>query len=228
FQARELAIHRCGDMAAADKMEFMFTGETRGDGQRTHDVPMSIAHYAVEDSGHSRYESPRTRRPTMKKYRRLQAQLLAVLVGTFMLGMISAIRPGGEIFPFASWFLFSLVPQQVTSYDLLVRSWGDRNFQPPKPLIEVEGLLRSPHSSTNYQLVQRYGRAVETGDQAGANEAWRLLRARFSTAEPVSIEIWKRSYDPLDRARGGKVEQVRVGAESPRPEIANPRKEGSQ
>src|SRR5258707_14931056 len=109
----------------------------------------------------------------MKKYRRIQAALLAILAGTFALGLVSAVRPGGEIFPFASWFLFSLVPQRVTSYDLLVRSWGSREFQPPKSLIEVEGLLRSPRASTVYQLVQRYGRAAEAGQRAEADAAWR-------------------------------------------------------
>ncbi len=151
----------------------------------------------------------------MKKYRRLQAALLAILAGTFALGMVSAIRPAGEIFPFASWFLFSLVPQQVTSYDVLVRSWGDRKFDPAPPLIEVEGLLRSPRSSTIFQLVQRYGRAVEAGDQAEAADAWRLLQAKFSTAEPVTIEVIKRTYDPLERARGGKVEQIAIDAPAP-------------
>lgn len=154
----------------------------------------------------------------MKKYRRLQATLLAILAGTFALGLVSAVRPAGEIFPFASWFLFSLVPQRVTSYDVLVRSWGNRAFNPPKPLIEVEALVRSPRSSTVYQLVQRYGRATEAGNRTEADEAWRLLQAKFSSSEPVAVELVKRSYDPLDRARGGSVEQIRVEPASTRPE----------
>ncbi len=151
----------------------------------------------------------------MKKYRRLQAALLAILAGTFGLGMVSAVRPAGEIFPFASWFLFSLVPQRVTSYDVLVRSWGDRKFEPAQPLIAVEGLLRSPRSSTVFQLVQRYGRAVETQNQAEAADAWRLLQAKFATEEPVSIEVVKRTYDPLERALGGKYEQIGIHAADP-------------
>src|SRR5262249_11347688 len=116
--------------------------------------------------------------------------------------------------------------QQVTSYDLLIESWGDQTFHPPKPMIEVEGLLRSPHSSTNYQLVQRYGRAVESGDRAAADEAWRLLQSKFASTEPLHFEIVKRTYDPLDRARGGSVEQIPVGAAGA--EAQNLRREGER
>jgi hypothetical protein len=164
----------------------------------------------------------------MKKYRRIQAVLLLVLAGTFALGLVSAVRPAGEIFPFASWFLFSLVPQRVTSYDLLVRFWGSREFEPPKPLIEVDGLLRTPRSSTVYQLVQRYGRAVEAGNRGEAEAAWRLLKAKFSSTDPVVFEVVKRSYDPLDRSRGGKVEQIRIDALAPAPDSPNSRKEGDR
>ncbi len=146
----------------------------------------------------------------MKKYRRLQVMLLAILAGTFGLGLVSAVRPAGEIFPFASWFLFSLVPQRVTSYDVLVSSWGDRKFTPPRSLIEVEGLLRTPRSSTIYQLVQRFGRGVESGNRADADEAWRLLKAKFSSAETVTFDVIKRSYDPIDRTLGGTAEQIRI------------------
>jgi hypothetical protein len=146
----------------------------------------------------------------LKKYRRLQALLLAILVGTFALGLVSAVRPAGEIFPFASWFLFSLVPQRVTSYDVLVSSWGDRKFTPPKPLIEVDGLISNPGSSTVYQLVQRFGQATEAGNRAAADEAWRLLRAKFSSAEPVTFDVIKRTYDPIDRSKGQIAEAIRI------------------
>jgi hypothetical protein len=164
----------------------------------------------------------------MKKYRRLQAVLLAILAGTFGLGLISAVRPAGEIFPFASWFLFSLVPQRVTSYDVLVSSWGDRKFTPPRPLIEVEGLVRTPRSSTIYQLVQRFGRGVESGNRADADEAWRLLQAKFTSAEPVTFEVVKRSYDPIDRSLGGKAEQIRVEPRWREPAAPNSKSGGNR
>jgi hypothetical protein len=144
----------------------------------------------------------------MKKYRRLQAALIALVVGTFALGMVSAVRPGGEIFPFASWFLFALVPQQVTSYEIRVTKWGDQTFEPSKPLIQVDGLVRSPQSSVVYQLVQRYGRAVESGNAAERDAAWRLLQARFSSSDGLRYELVKLSYDPMERAQGKQLVQT--------------------
>lgn len=144
----------------------------------------------------------------MKKYRRLQAALIALVVGTFALGMVSAVRPAGEIFPFASWFLFSLVPQRVTSYEIRVRQWGERNFDPARPLIQVEGLVRGPQSSVVYQLVQRFGRAVESGNIPERDIAWRLLQARFSSSEAVRYEVVRLSYDPMERARGARTEET--------------------
>ena len=110
------------------------------------------------------------------------------------------------------------MPQRVTSYDLLVRSWGNRKFDPPKPLIEVDGLLRSPRSSTVYQLVQRYGRAAEAGNRPELEESWRLLQAKFTSREPVAFDVVKRSYDPMDRAQGAGVEPIRVPPASGVPE----------
>ncbi|OAI43086.1 hypothetical protein AYO41_02865 [Verrucomicrobia bacterium SCGC AG-212-E04] len=148
----------------------------------------------------------------MKKYRRLQAALTALVVGTFALGMVSAVRPSGEIFPFASWFLFSLVPQRVTSYEIRVHSWGDQKFEPAKPLIEIDGLVRSPQSSLVFQLVQRFGRAVEAGNATERDNAWRLLQARFSNSAPVRYDLIKLSYDPMERARGEVVEHTVIAA----------------
>lgn len=144
----------------------------------------------------------------MKKYRRLQSALAALVVGTFALGMVSAVRPGGEIFPFASWFLFSLVPQRVTSYEIRVHSWGERKFDPPKSLIDVDSLVRSPQSSLVYQLVQRFGRAVEAGDAAESDRAWSLLQARFSSSDGLRYDLVKLTYDPMERARGERVERT--------------------
>ena len=146
----------------------------------------------------------------MKKYRRLQSALVALVLGTFALGMVSAVRPAGEIFPFASWFLFSLVPQQVTSYELRVLEWKHQKFDPPKSIIEVDGLVRNPRSSTVYQLIQRYGAGndPERGQTLGAEAAWELLRARFTSTDHLCVQTFRVTYDPIERWRTGCVIQA--------------------
>ena len=145
----------------------------------------------------------------MKKYRRLQTTLAALVAGTFALGMVSAVRPAGEIFPFASWFLFSLVPQRVIAYEIRVREWKDRQFHPPKSIIEVDGLVRNPHSSAIYQIVQRYGAASDprNGRPAEAAAAWDLLRARLTSTDNLSTKVVRVTYDPMERSKNGRVIQ---------------------
>jgi len=88
--------------------------------------------------------------------------------------------------------------------------------------------VRSPRSSTIYQLVQRYGRAQETGDQAAAEEAWRLLQGKFSNLEDLKFEVVKRNYDPLNRARGGRVEQIPIEANGGATKAPTSRPEGDK
>ncbi len=140
----------------------------------------------------------------MKKLRRLQFRLALLLAGAFGIGILGALTSRGEIFPLASWFLFSLVPQQVVSYDLQVRHFNGHDFDPPKPFADVAGLLLSRPSISAYQLVQRYGVACEKKDAPGAAEALRLLSAKFSNA-PLKFDVVRVSYDPLARWRTGQL-----------------------
>ena len=143
----------------------------------------------------------------MKKYRRLQATLIALVVGTFALGMVSAVRPAGEIFPFASWFLFSLVPQRVTSYEIRVTEWNGQKFSPPRSIIDVDGLLQNPRSSTVFQLVQRYcaGSTLENGLSEDAKTAWALLSSRMATPKSLFFDVMRITYDPIERSSTGRM-----------------------
>ena len=76
----------------------------------------------------------------------------------FVAGIGTLLLPAREIFPFYSWFLFALVPQNSTThYDLILHEVNGRHLDPPVRYQEADGLVPSPHSVTVYRLTQRLG-----------------------------------------------------------------------
>lgn len=139
--------------------------------------------------------------------RRLELQLTALVAAVFLLGMVSALRDR-EIFPFASWFLFSRVPQTVTSYELRLVELDGQKFEPPRPLTKVPLFLRSPQSSTVRDLVQRLGRSVEAGRTNEVNDVLRIFRAHFhQQGGRGSLALVRLRYDPLHRWRTGEAQE---------------------
>ncbi|MBS0661158.1 MAG: hypothetical protein JSR82_23305 [Verrucomicrobia bacterium] len=142
--------------------------------------------------------------------RRLELQLTALVVGVFLLGMVSALR-GREIFPFASWFLFSRVPQTVTSYELRLAELNGEKFEPARPLTKVPLFLRSPQSSTVRDLVQRLGRCVEAGQAEEVADVLRIFRAHFHQQGGTgSLVLVRLRYDPLRRWRIGEAQETEL------------------
>lgn len=138
--------------------------------------------------------------------RRLELQLTALLGAVFVLGLVSAWR-GREIFPFASWFLFSRVPQQVTTYELWLTDFDGQKFDPPRPLTKVPLFLRSPQSSTVRDIIQRLGRAIEAGQTEEVAEVLRIFRAHFhQQGGKGSLAVMRLRYDPLRRWQLGEME----------------------
>ncbi len=150
----------------------------------------------------------------MLRLRRLQAALALVLAGTLALGLVSGVRgSGGEVFPFASWFLFSLVPDRVTTYELRVRQFDGRTFDPPRALAAVENLAGSPRSATTFEAVQRYAQSVRDGDEARQAATWQALCARMVRFDLLRFEVVEQTFDPIERFRAGRAAERVVAAD---------------
>ena len=133
----------------------------------------------------------------MRSYRRLRLVAAAVLLAEFVVGLGGALTPRAEIFPFASWFLFSLVPGQTSDYDLVLRAEGDRPLDPQPRFSHAGRLVTTPHSIVTYQLIQQLGRAVEHRDpQIGILRE--QIEAQF-TVPFVRYDLVKATYRPVDR-----------------------------
>jgi hypothetical protein len=134
----------------------------------------------------------------MKQYQRLRLLAAAILFIELAVGLGGVLTPQREIFPFASWFLFSLVPGRVTSYDLMLSGSPGQPLDPPRPFSQAGGLVKQPHSVTIYQLVQQLGRAEERGDRALSLKLRRQIETKF-VAAPMRYELIKQTYSLAER-----------------------------
>lgn len=140
-------------------------------------------------------------KPSLRQYRRVRAFAAIILLGQFTAGLAGTLTPQGEIFPFASWFLFSLRPDRVVSYDLLLRGSEQRPLDPPKPFNQGGGLVKAPHSVTVYNLVQQLGRAVESRRSPEIRRLRREIEAQFA-APGMRYDLVRVSYGLADRWEG--------------------------
>jgi hypothetical protein len=133
----------------------------------------------------------------MKSYRRLRLFAVAALLAELCVGLGGVLTPRAEIFPFASWFLFSLVPGKTSDYDLVLRAQGGRQFDPAPRFSQAGWMVATPHSIVAYQLIQQLGHAVEHHD-ARVAALRQQIEAQF-TLPGVRYDVVKASYLPVER-----------------------------
>ncbi len=133
----------------------------------------------------------------MKLYRRLRVFVAAALLLELIVGLGGALTPRAEIFPFASWFLFSLVPGKASEYDLILTSADEQQNIPPVRVSQAGRLIQAPHSIVLFQTIQEFGEAVETHDPH-AKKLRQQIEAQF-TVPAVHYDLVKETYHPLAR-----------------------------
>ena len=142
-------------------------------------------------------------------YRRLRLFAVALLVVEFVVGMGGWLTPRHEVFPFASWFLFTLVPNHTTEYDLEFRAANGRPLDPPVRFSRAASLVFQPHSITAFNVIQGLGAALEHGTPRETH----TLRAQidaFCGSSHLTYEVVKVTYDPVARYDTGAALQRRV------------------
>ncbi len=140
----------------------------------------------------------------LSRYRPLRRFALWFLVAEFAVGMGGALTARQEIFPFASWFLFLLVPNRSTDYDLVLRAEGTQPID-PVPFSQADGYALQPHSIVSFQVIQQLGRAVEKGDAHKSRQVRRQIDALFGFTPHLQYDLVRVVYDPAVRYQTGKV-----------------------
>ena len=144
------------------------------------------------------------RPPPLLGYRRLRAVAVALLAVEFVVGMGGYLTPRHEIYPFASWFLFLLVPNDTSDYDLLLRANNGNPIDPPQPYNQAAWLVTLPHSILTYQLVQQLGDAETRHDAPRSRRLRRQIEALF-TQPRVRYDLVRNTSRPIERYETGQV-----------------------
>ena len=161
---------------------------------------------------------PQTRRPASlrdeyRRYRWTSRGIGMLLCVYFAIAVWRERIPGqGEIFPFASWSLFSLVPNACEDFAVRLLSVEGTELSPPQ-YFESAGLRFS--GATNHAAhvaIDRLGKALIAGDLPGADRVRRRFEREYlgKEARHVRYELVARVYDPFERWHGGGFRQVRT------------------
>ena len=117
-----------------------------------------------------------------------------------------------EIFPFASWSLFSMVPNESRDFTVRILQVDGRPIDRPMNFEEAHALFGSAAVSHGARMsIQRLGEAVERRDAASVDRVRGYFEGlHLRGHEPVRYELLARRYDPLERWRRGTFRSVRV------------------
>ncbi len=150
---------------------------------------------------------PASRIVFMRSYRRLQFAAVAALAFMFIVGLGGTLLPSHEVFPFASWFLFSLVPGRGNEFDLVLHTAGDDPSTPGRSFRTADSLVRHPHSVVFHELIQQLGTAEERRDADASRALRRQIEADFE-GRITGYDLVRVKYSPVERWRTGRVRET--------------------
>lgn len=145
--------------------------------------------------------------PVKGKLRRTRDSLAFFLLSILVFGILAAPTPKHEIFPYFCWFLFSQTPGTEDNFELVITAYDG------KVLEQTQSFMTSPlvsgkgqESSTNaHRIIEALGKAIIAGDPAAIRESRAMVEGNYFT-KPVSYQIRKKVYDPIQYRRTGKAD----------------------
>ncbi len=140
----------------------------------------------------------------MLRYRRLQIFVAAALAFVMVVGLGGTLTPRHEIFPFASWFLFSLVPGRRSEFDLTLHAANEKGSDPGRPYNQADGLVHHPHSIVTHEIIQQLGEAEQNHDATARGALRRQIEADFEPSV-TRYDLVRVTYSPVERWRTGRV-----------------------
>ena len=142
----------------------------------------------------------------MRRYRRLQRFVVAALAFMLVVGLGGTLLPSHEVFPFASWFLFSLVPGRQSEFDLLLHTREEGPAGPGVSFRLADRLVRHSHSVVFHELIQQLGAAEERRDAPASRALRRQIEGDFEPGV-VCYDLVRVKYAPIERWRTGRVRE---------------------
>ena len=113
-----------------------------------------------------------------------------------------------EIYPIASWNLFSVVPNLVTDYGLQIKSINQVELEEPTYFQDLPDEFAEANSIVAFYVIQNLGIAIEKNDtESIENLREQIENEYFASQQHVEYEIYKRSYFAMDRWDTGQYEE---------------------
>ena len=161
------------------------------------------------------FDAPRRINPRREhaRYRWTNRLLVALAVAYLVMAMVRERNPGGEEFyPFSSWSLFSKIPNETRDYTIRILAIDGRVTEPPVDFEEAQAMIGWPAKSHEARrCIQDLGEAVERGDAAQADHVRSYFEPLYLSGRgQIRYAVVARRYDPLERWREGRLQEVRV------------------
>lgn len=153
--------------------------------------------------------SVKSRSSGLKRYRRLQITAAGTFLVMFLAGEAALLRPPTyEVFPFYSWSMFALVPNETEQFYVFVTKDGEtREFTRAKKWVGD-----SANSIVAFSVIQQYGKALLSGNKKEIAN-WRRQFEESHIPGDLFYEVRYSKGDPMDRWQRERLAETPVWPE---------------
>jgi hypothetical protein len=145
-----------------------------------------------------------------QRYRITCAILLTLLV--LYLALVAnqeRVMGRSETFPFASWSLFSMVPNIVNDYSVRIIRIGDEQLKSPIWYEQSGDRFPSARENGSRSAIRELGLAIESHNQSEIDRVRNYFEALHLAGHgQVEYELTKRQWETLERFNTGKIRDV--------------------
>lgn len=142
-------------------------------------------------------------------YRRTKLFLYILIPGYILAALhIGFNRHHREIFPVASWSLFSYVAAERTEFAVLITQVDGEPLAAPREFMDSRDLFSGAGSIRAYYTIQDLGAATGRRSAALMEKLRWLLESQYMQGpnRDIRYQLILRSFDPIERWRGGSYE----------------------
>jgi hypothetical protein len=150
----------------------------------------------------------------MKSYKLLKMVIAVLAISYFLIGNISHRYGIAEIFPIATWELFSYVPRSENSdFGVKILAVNGTALNPPVYFEKASQFFTKIHSIDVYMTIQVLGKALLAKDESTAASYRDLLEDVYLADQAqITYVVTQRRYHLLERWNHGTfLSEVELG-----------------
>ncbi len=139
-------------------------------------------------------------------YRRTKLFLHILILGYILAALhVGLNRHHREVFPVASWSLFSRVSTVKTEFAVLITQVDGEPLAVPREFMDCRDLFSGAGNIRAYYTIQDLGAVTRGHPSAIMERLRRLLETKYMRGpnRDIRYQLILRSFDPIERWRGG-------------------------